>query len=236
MGYEPDTDIWRRSATVDAIFGFAPEKEVPSAAPSSPGCIPTICRRSFEPCRVRFKALTRQCSTSTTGRRSRDRTIRYTSRLGRGPSDVNGKPRLIGVMMDVSTDRLREAALSDALRPGEPARAEGRAARRGETPVKNSLQLVVSALSYRHGVDRSLDEGSLEQAISRVRAITSVHERLYRTDNPLVVEMGDYLASRGLCAISPRTRNSGSSFMLDVEPLLLKTERRSRSPSSLTSL
>ncbi len=31
--YEPDTDIWRRSATVDAIFGFGPGEGGPVAAP-----------------------------------------------------------------------------------------------------------------------------------------------------------------------------------------------------------
>lgn len=90
--------------------------------------------------------------------------------------------------------------------------------------VKNSLQLVVSALSLQsRRLKDPATKAAFDQAISRVRAITSVHERLYKSENPLVVEMKAYL--EGLAddlAVTPEMRDR---MNVDVDGVSMKTER-----------
>lgn len=90
--------------------------------------------------------------------------------------------------------------------------------------VKNSLQLVVSALSLQsRRIKDSATKAAFEQAISRVRAITSVHERLYKSDNPLVVDMKTYL--EGLAddlAVTPEMRER---MRVEVDHVTMGTER-----------
>lgn len=60
--------------------------------------------------------------------------------------------------------------------------------------VKNSLQLVSSALSLQaRRLKEPATKAAFDQAINRVRAISSVHERLYKSDNPMFVSMPGYL-------------------------------------------
>lgn len=224
--YEPDTDIWRRSATVDAIFGFGPGEGGPVAAPffarMHPDDLPKVLsavQSALESPDQTVLHFDYRVVDPATG------AIKYITSRGEVLRTSTGKPRLIGVMMDVSTDRLREAALSDALKEQESLLAQKDVLlAEVNHRVENSLQLVVSALSLqaRRLTDPSTKE-AFEQAISRVRAITSVHERLYRTDNPLVVEMGDYLA--GLCADLATNSKLRDLLQVDVERLLMKTER-----------
>ena len=64
--------------------------------------------------------------------------------------------------------------------------------------VKNSLQLVTSLLNIHRRNSQSADAREhFDTAIARVLAISSVHERLYKTDRIEVVEFGEYL--RSLC-------------------------------------
>ncbi|WP_061937310.1 sensor histidine kinase [Aureimonas sp. AU22] len=90
--------------------------------------------------------------------------------------------------------------------------------------VKNSLQLVVSALSLQsRRLKDPATKAAFDQAISRVRAITSVHERLYKSHNPLVVEMKAYL--EGLAddlAVTPEMRER---MKVDVDGISMRTER-----------
>ncbi|WP_158555139.1 sensor histidine kinase [Fulvimarina endophytica] len=224
--YEPETDIWRRNATVDAFFGFGPGEGGPVAAPffalMHPDDLPVVNKAvqdaldSPDQTRVRFDYRVVDRATGET---------RHLASRGEVLRTSNGKPRLIGVIMDVSADRERETALAEAVKAQESlldqkdlllAEVNHR--------VKNSLQLVVSALSLQ--ARRLRDPGSkeaFEQAISRVRAITSVHERLYRTENPLVVDMADYL--EGLCADLAANTEQREDLRVEVEPLHLKTER-----------
>lgn len=224
--YEPETDLWRRNATVDAIFGFRPGEGGPVAAPffalMHQDDLPTV------------KAAVRDAIDSpdqTTLRfdyRIVDRAtgeMRYIASRGEVLRTSTGKPRLIGVMMDVSTDRRREMALAEAVKAQETLLLQkDLLLAEVNHRVKNSLQLVVSALSLQ--ARRLLDPASkiaFDQAISRVRAITSVHERLYRTDNPLVVDMADYL--KGLCADLAANSELRDELRVDVEPIQLRTER-----------
>ncbi len=90
--------------------------------------------------------------------------------------------------------------------------------------VKNSLQLVVSALSLqsRRLTDAST-KAAFEQAITRVKAITSVHERLYKSADPLVVEMRSYL--QGLAEDLAGPTELRDRMRVEVDPISLRTER-----------
>ncbi|KQT44616.1 hypothetical protein ASG43_14965 [Aureimonas sp. Leaf454] len=90
--------------------------------------------------------------------------------------------------------------------------------------VKNSLQLVVSALSLQsRRIKDPATKAAFEQAISRVRAITSVHERLYKSDNPLVVEMKTYL--EGLADDLAVTQEMRNRMKVEVDDVRMRTER-----------
>jgi two-component sensor histidine kinase len=92
--------------------------------------------------------------------------------------------------------------------------------------IKNSLQLVTSILNLQsqeftdtHARER------FQQAVSRVMAIASVHERLYQDEDPLTVAMDEYIST--LCAgltnasiLDPRR----TTISVDVEPMRLPTE------------
>jgi two-component sensor histidine kinase len=224
--YEPETDMWRRNATVDAFFGFGPGEGGALAAPffarMHPDDLPAVMaavREALEsPDRTTLRFDYRLIDRKTGETRhiaSRGEVLRTSA----------GKQRLIGVMMDVSADRLREAALADAVKAQERL-LDQKDVLLAEVNhrVKNSLQLVVSALSLQaRRLNDPASKLAFDQAISRVRAITSVHERLYRSDNPLVVDMADYL--KGLCADLAANSELRDLLRVEVEPLELRTER-----------
>jgi two-component sensor histidine kinase len=64
--------------------------------------------------------------------------------------------------------------------------------------VKNSLQIVSSMLTLQIGSDANIEiKQRLMEASSRISAVARVHERLYKSDEFEVVELGGYL--RELC-------------------------------------
>ncbi len=92
--------------------------------------------------------------------------------------------------------------------------------------IRNSLQLVVSILNLQ--ATAANDErirAHLESAASRVAAITSIHDRLYRTENHTAVEMSLYL--RDLCADIASSANNGSvrwNIEVDADALELPVD------------
>lgn len=90
--------------------------------------------------------------------------------------------------------------------------------------VKNSLQLVVSALNLQsRRVSDEATKTAFSQAITRVKAITSVHERLYKSANPLTVEMPSYL--QGLVADLVNASELEDRIEVECDPIELATER-----------
>ena len=117
-----------------------------------------------------------------------DGSIRHIASRGEILRTSNGKARMIGVLMDITADRKRESDLENALKQQELLLAEV------NHRVKNSLQLVVSTLRLQaRRLHFPVTVAAFEEAISRVRAIISVHERLYRTGNVLTVDMANHL-------------------------------------------
>lgn len=222
--YEPNTDIWRRSHSVDVLFGFEPGTGGPVAAPYFARMHPDDLNR------------VREIVESAIG--SPDLTvlnfdyrivlpsgdIRYVTSRGEVLRTSSGAVRMIGVLMDITEDRAREAELANSVKiQQELLHQKDVLLAEVNHRVKNSLQLVVSTLRLQA---RRLENPEVieafEQAVGRVRAIISVHEGLYRTDNSLSVEMADHLTR--LCLDLTRPAAS-RQIDIDVDPIELTTER-----------
>lgn len=222
--YEPETDIWRRSHSVDTLFGFPPGGGGPVAAPYFDRIHPDDLRRVIQELQavvdspdqttMRFDYRVMQPSGE----------VRFVTSRGEVLRTSDGKIRLIGVMMDMTADRSREeelaAALStqtDLLRQKDLLLAEV------NHRVKNSLQLVVSTLRLQ---SRRLEDpviaAAFEQAITRVRAIISVHERLYRTNDTFSVDMSEHLQRLVKDFAGEQT---GKVVIVDVDEINLAPER-----------
>ncbi len=220
--YEPETDLWRRSGAVDVMFGFEPGEGGPVAAPFFAKMHPE------DLVRVRDALASTIASPDHTVTNFDYRivdsgTVRHVSSRGEVLRTSTGKVRMIGVLMDVTADREREAALSAALEEkSELVAQKDLLLAEVNHRVKNSLQLVISTLRLQA---RRLEEPAVAQAfdraISRVRAIISVHEGLYRDQNSLSVNMAEHLDK--LC----RDMNlaGGAEIEVDVDDIALPTER-----------
>jgi two-component sensor histidine kinase len=93
--------------------------------------------------------------------------------------------------------------------------------------VKNSLQLIASLLNLhrRSSPDPKVRE-QFGAAISRVAAISALHERLYKTDRVKTVDFGEYLQAlcRDLCAWSNGDQASWS-VEVQADEVELPTEQ-----------
>jgi two-component sensor histidine kinase len=222
--YEPETDIWRRSHAVDELFGFAPGEGGAVAkhffSRMHPDDLPIVEERvrNILGCPdetvVNFEYRVVLPSAET----------RYLVSRGEVLRTSDGKVRMIGVMMDVTADRAREAALASSVRlQGELIEQKDALLAEVNHRVKNSLQLVVSTLRLQaRRIDEETTSKVFDKAIARVRAIISVHERLYRTNNALKVDMADHLGKLCLDLTGDRMR---SLIAIDVDRIELPTER-----------
>ncbi|QYA04692.1 sensor histidine kinase [Rhizobium sp. B21/90] len=221
--YEPETDIWRRSHSVDVIFGFEPGEGGPLAAPFFARMHPDDLLSTKKvvadvmdcPDRTAMKFDYRILLPSGE--------VRHVTSRGEVLRTSTGKVRMIGVLMDVTADRIREAELSAAL-AAQAELIEQKELLLAEVNhrVKNSLQLVISTLRLqaRKLRDPATNE-AFARAISRVRAIISVHERLYRNHNSLSVDMADHLSKLCLDLVG----DGPKAIIVDADALELPTER-----------
>lgn len=222
--YEPETDIWRRSHSVDELFGFEPGTGGPVAAPyfakMHPDDLPRV--RAIVESAIGSPDLTVLNFDYRIVLPTGD--IRYVASRGEVLRTSSGAVRMIGVLMDVTADRAREARLSNSVQAQEELlQQKDVLLAEVNHRVKNSLQLVVSTLRLqaRRLEDPDVIE-AFEQAIGRVRAIISVHEGLYRTDNSLSVDMADHLTRLCLDLTSSATSRQ---IEVDVDSIALTTER-----------
>jgi two-component sensor histidine kinase len=221
--YEPETDLWRRSHSVDVIFGFEPGEGGPVAAPFFARIHPDDL-----PSAKQVIADVMACPDRTTMRFDYrivlpSGEVRYVASRGEVLRTSTSKVRMIGVLMDVTAERLREAELSEAL-AAQADLVEQKDLLLAEVNhrVKNSLQLVVSTLRLQARKLQDPDtKEAFDQAISRVRAIISVHERLYRSSNSLSVDMADHLKKLCLDLVGDGPRE----IIVDADALEFPTER-----------
>ncbi len=92
--------------------------------------------------------------------------------------------------------------------------------------VKNGLQLVSSILSLQR---RRLSDPQIltafDQAITRVRAIAAIHERLYRSEHPMTVDMKSYLTDLGAdMAVAGRETAAEAVIEVRSEPIELSAD------------
>lgn len=215
--YEPETDIWRRSLAVDALFGFEPGEAGPVAAPF-------FARMHVDDLDTVKAAMhgAIDCPDQTAINFDYrillpDGRVKHIASRGEILRTPSGSVRMIGVLMDVTADREREIELQNALRQQELLLAEV------NHRVKNSLQLVVSTLRLQaRRLHFPVTAGAFDEAISRVRAIISVHERLYRTGNALTVDMPTHL--RKLC-LDVVGNEMSDRLTVEVDALELPPER-----------
>ncbi|MGP4806380.1 histidine kinase dimerization/phosphoacceptor domain -containing protein [Agrobacterium cavarae] len=220
--YEPETDLWRRSGAVDVMFGFEPGEGGPVAAPFFAKMHPDDLKR------VRETVVSVVSSPDHTVMNFDYRiidsgTVRHVASRGEVLRTSTGKVRMIGVLMDVTADREREAALSSALEEKSQLVAQkDLLLAEVNHRVKNSLQLVVSTLRLqaRRVEDPTVAE-AFDRAISRVHAIISVHEGLYRDRNSLAVNMAEHLTK--LCRDIASAE--GDQIEIEVDEVALATER-----------
>ena len=220
--YEPETDLWRRSGAADVMFGFEPGEGGPVAAPFFAKMHPEDLER------VREKVASAIASPDHTVinfdyRIINGDAVRHVASRGEVLRTSTGKIRMIGVLMDVTADREREAALSSALEEKSDLVAQkDLLLAEVNHRVKNSLQLVISTLRLQA---RRLEEPAVAQAfdraISRVRAIISVHEGLYRDQNSLAVNMAEHLDK--LCR--DMSIAGGEQIEIDVDEISFPPER-----------
>ncbi|PWE52942.1 hypothetical protein DEM27_28040 [Metarhizobium album] len=215
--YEPDTDIWRRSHAVDELFGFRIGEAGAVAAPffarihtDDLSTVKAAMHGAMDCPDQTAMNFDYRISLPSGG-------IRHVASRGEILRTSSGRVRMIGVLMDVTADRERETELENALRQQELLLAEV------NHRVKNSLQLVISTLRLQaRRLHFPVTVGAFEEAISRVRAIVSVHERLYRTGNVLTVDMANHL--RKLC-LDIVGDDMADRLRVEVAPIELPPER-----------
>ncbi|TCQ01917.1 two-component sensor histidine kinase [Rhizobium sp. PP-F2F-G36] len=220
--YEPETDSFRRGHLVDRMFGFAPGEGGPIAAPFYARLHEGDLAKVRESVDAAMSSVDQTVIETSYRIVWPDRTVRHVISRGEVMRTSTGQVRLIGVLMDVTADRNREAELADAVaRQAEFLEEKDRLLAELNHRVKNSLQLVVSTLRLqaRRVTDDNCRE-TLNRAVARVRAIVSVHERLYRDKHALSVDMAEHLL--GLCL--DVAGSEGQGFAVDVDPVRLQPE------------
>ncbi|WP_371158115.1 sensor histidine kinase [Jannaschia sp. 2305UL9-9] len=110
--------------------------------------------------------------------------------------DPRDPARFVGISMDVTTARRREEALASTIAERDRL-LEQKQLLLDEVNhrIKNSLQIVSSILNLdAHAAVGDEARSRLQGAASRVRAVASVHEMIYKTGQVTTVEIGGYLA------------------------------------------
>lgn len=126
----------------------------------------------------------------------KDGTTRWLSSHGELVRDhPDTLPRFMVVSLDITTSKEREEKLAETLEERDRLLAQKEALlAEVNHRIKNSLQLVASILNTdAHRAGEGEVRERLERAAARVRAVTSVHEMLYRSSEVTTVAFGDYL-------------------------------------------
>ena len=151
-----------------------------------------------------------------------DGTVRWAIRLGGSVRDPDTQDvRIVGIVLDVTSIREREARLCEAVEARDLLIAEV------NHRVKNSLQMVTSILGLEASATTDATaRASLKAATARVNAVAAIHASLYDDDDVSSVQIDTYLER-----LNEHLRASISSeqkdvrIVLDAEPIRLRTDR-----------
>jgi PAS domain S-box-containing protein len=226
--FDPATDVFLRTPMVDEIYGFRPGEAGPNATPffnrihpdDAPSVLAEIGTMLGKPDhsagRVDYRVV------------RPDGSVRWVISRSETIRDYPGaEARLIGVMIDVTEDRHREASLAEALKERDLLiRQKDMLLKEVNHRVKNSLQLVASLLRIQAGA--ASEPALFEQfaaASARVLAIAAVHEQLYKVGDAQTVEIDRYI--RDLCTRLAESASHGAEWRVEVdaEPVEMSTDR-----------
>ena len=190
FSYDPVSDAFERSLSVDELFGFAPGEAGDLAAPffqrlveeDLPVVHGEVERLMQAPLRTPGKFDYRICIPES----GEIRHVRARGEMVIDPEDQRRK--LVGVFMDMTDIEATRGALEEALSDKERLLVEM------NHRVENSLQMVMSMLRLQatRQADPSVSE-TLQGAIMRVQAISDVHGALYRGGDATRVKVGELL-------------------------------------------
>ncbi|MEA5160234.1 histidine kinase dimerization/phosphoacceptor domain -containing protein [Cereibacter johrii] len=198
--YDPSTETIYLSRAFAIMLGL-PEREGTLPAPDFFALVHAEDRGALHAAFEQKMSAPEHTSVAFTHRMAQeDGTTRWLSTHGELVRDHrDALPRFVVVSLDITASKEREEMLADTLIERDRLLAQ-KETLLGEVNhrIKNSLQLVASILNTdarRAGEGEARDR--LEAAAARVRAVTSVHEMLYRSNEVTTIAFGDYL--RELC-------------------------------------
>jgi PAS domain S-box-containing protein len=99
-----------------------------------------------------------------------------------------GRPAVMGSIMDITARKVSESGLRQSLREKEILLREV------HHRVKNNMQIIVSLLRMQSSmIDNPDIVGILQESKNRILSMAMIHEKLYRTDNLMSVNLLEYL-------------------------------------------
>lgn len=141
-----------------------------------------------------------------------DGSIHWHNATGRINADKKGNPEgIYGIQIDITERKLREMMIRESLFEKEILLKEI------HHRVKNNLQLIVSMLNLQSAY--VTDPSALEAfrvSQDRVRAISSIHEKLYQSPNLARINIGDYIYDLAM-HLKGRYGGQHSSIALSVD-------------------
>ena len=140
-------------------------------------------------------------------------------------ADSKAPANFIGLSLDITESKAREAALTETVAERNRLLKQ-KEILLGEVNhrIKNSLQIVSSILKLdANQAKDGLMQGRLRAASSRVQAVASVHELIYRAGQVDTVEFGEYLGD--LCRAMEDSLPPDIALIHKSVPLRVSTDR-----------
>ena len=116
----------------------------------------------------------------------------------------HGRPAVIGSIMDITARKNSESSLRQSLHEKDILLREV------HHRVKNNMQIIVSLLRMQSStIDNPEIVALLQESKNRILSMAMIHEKLYRTDNLVSVNLLEYLDSLASTIISDFSANEG---------------------------
>ncbi|MEE4208329.1 MAG: histidine kinase dimerization/phosphoacceptor domain -containing protein [Parvularcula sp.] len=151
-----------------------------------------------------------------------DGTMRWAIGLGESVRDPDTQDvRIVGIVLDVTSMREREASLREAVGARDLLIAEV------NHRVKNSLQMVTSILNLEASATEDAGaRASLKAATARVQAVAAIHASLYEDEDVSSVQIDRYLERlKEHLHASLSSESRRATITLDVEAIRLPTDK-----------
>jgi len=141
--------------------------------------------------------------------------------------DINGEPVILSVIRDLSERRQAQKAIQEKKTQEKSLAEKEMLLREIHHRVKNNMQVVTSllALEARSCQGDKMAEILIETQ-NRIRSMALVHERLYRSDDLMNIDFGEYMGTliREL-ASSVGAQKRGVSLQFDLGHVLMEIDK-----------